>query len=154
MAETAAFYLQGEKTGEVLDAYFREVLEWLQEEKFADSYGMNMASWPIGRIYLRNANGEQWFLYYEDRPFWSKDTISNAIVLVKNQEEWRYGPTFPKKNTPVLEPFYVFRFFQCDITDPDLWERTINALQAFRYTHWQNFPVRHRLPGILKGGLL
>jgi hypothetical protein len=133
MAESAALYLQGERTGEVLDAYFQAVLEWLQKEKFADSYDTRMASWSIGRIYLRTADGEQWFLYYEDQPTWTKDSIGNAIVLAKKQEEWRYGPTDKKID---LEPFYLCRIFQCDLADSNLWERTVNALRAFRYTHW------------------
>lgn len=134
MDPSSVWYIEGEQTGEVLDAFFRTVAEWLHEQKFCQQKpGVLRMPIPIGHLLLcpRGVDDDHWHMYYEAENR-GKDIIGNAIVIAKVEKvpARRYGLTDNR------ETRYVCRFFQCELADPNLWERTVNALRAFRYSYW------------------
>lgn len=112
-------YLIGEETGEILHTFFMEVIEWLRKENFANTIEITHgAGMKIGKIRFCPAERNVYDLRYQPVGL-GKDEIDNAIILTK-----------------VHYFINSQRLFQCDLADPDLWERTLNALRSFRYSSW------------------
>lgn len=121
-------YVKHAGTCEVLDSYYRSVIEWLEKEKFVKKVAVEETGVQddVGFLSFRPNSNDQWHLFYTGNES-SKDRITDGIVMGKldwgrlgqNERQW-----------------YSVMSFQCSLGDPSLWERTLYALQQFRYAHW------------------
>lgn len=111
-----------------LSAYYQAVVDWLVQEGFCDDYDKHTAPISVGYVQLSKGGvNNTWHLRY--------DLDEQKIVLAKvEQRRGAYPANFPPPQRTIK---YICRFFECDLGDPNLWDKTVCVLRAFRYSYWQ-----------------
>lgn len=131
-------------------AFLQTMMEWLVQHQFA---GSDVRPWRVdtenGRpsAYIEffhqvhspgapmiHHQVEVWHLYYDSGitgPLDQKRLTDNCIVLGK-VDVTRFASPYQ----------YTDQLFHCRLEDPNLWERTLEALMAFSYANWPVIRIR------------
>ncbi len=134
-----------------IQAFLQTVMEWLVQHEFAGSEDVRPYRVDVERgcplAYIEffhkvlspgapmiHHQVEIWHLYYDPGitgPLDPKRLTDNCIVLGK-VDVTRFATPYQ----------YTDQLFHCRLDDPNLWERTIEALLAFSYAHWPVIRIR------------